>query len=184
MEKSTCFRSFAMALVLVIAMPVINGQSSTTCTGAMVRNFTPCISFLASGSNTSTPSVDCCNSLRSLMSNGQDCLCLMITGGVAFQVPLNQTLAMSLPRACKTSGVPIECKDTQNPGEGGSSMSPPSNKAPVDPRFSPPESDIIPTLTPPGFRPILTSAAAHPSHINVLPSLVAVLGFILFVKGY
>ncbi|XP_042026759.1 uncharacterized protein LOC121773903 [Salvia splendens] len=44
------------------------------------------------------------------MSNGQDCLCLIVTGGVPFQVPINPTLAISLPKACNQSGVPLNAK--------------------------------------------------------------------------
>ncbi|KAI3469596.1 hypothetical protein Pfo_026259 [Paulownia fortunei] len=207
MEKITYFPCLVLAFAItqiLIVMPV-NGQSSTICTGAMIRSFSPCINFLTSGSNASSPTADCCNSLRSLMSNGQDCMCLIVTGGVPFQVPLNQTLAISLPRACRMSGVPIECKataspvpapDPQNPGESGPNMSPrlspPSPRAPFFPQYSPPslapegdmtpplapEGDIVPTLTPPGMRPTLTPSAAHPSH-SALPSLLAVLGVIL-----
>ncbi|KAK6130220.1 hypothetical protein DH2020_036030 [Rehmannia glutinosa] len=206
MEKFTYFPCLvlALAIALVVTVVPVNGQSSTICTGAMLRSFSPCVNFVSSGSNSSSPTQNCCSSLKSLMSNGQDCLCLIVTGGVPFQVPLNRNLAMSLPRACKMSGVPIECKataspvpapDPQNSGDDSPSMSPglspPSPRAPFIPQSSPPslapdgdivptEGDIVPTLTPPGMRPTLTTtSAAHPSH-SALPSLVvAVLGFIL-----
>lgn len=101
--------SLVIMLMTVIVAPV-NGQSSTLCTGPMLRSFGSCVNFLSGGSNASSPTSACCNSLRDLMSNGQDCLCLIVTGGVPFQVPINRTLAISLPRACRMSGVPVECK--------------------------------------------------------------------------
>ncbi|PIN01686.1 hypothetical protein CDL12_25807 [Handroanthus impetiginosus] len=166
----------------------------------MIRSFSPCISFLASGSNISSPSSGCCNSLRDLMSNGQDCLCLFVTGGVPLQVPINQSLAISLPRACRMSGVPVECKATASPvpapdpgnsGQNGPGLSPPSFGVPFLPRpltppsppesgltppnggLTPPDGDLVPTLTPPGMRPTLNPSAAVQSH-SVFPSLLVV----------
>ncbi|CAA2998376.1 Hypothetical predicted protein [Olea europaea subsp. europaea] len=147
-------------------MPVV-GQTSRACTGAMLSSFGNCIGFLASRSNASSPTSDCCSSLKSLMSNGQDCLCLIVTGGVPFQVPINRTLAISLPRACRMSGVPVECKATSTPipapgpinrGERGSNMSPRSSPArPTAPTFplpftppQPPASGLTPPLPPEG----------------------------------
>ncbi|KAK4482863.1 hypothetical protein RD792_010036 [Penstemon davidsonii] len=198
--------AFAIAITSTVIVMPVNGQSSMICTGAMMRSFSPCISYLTSGSNSSSsPTSNCCNSLKDLMSNGQDCLCLIVTGGSALQVPINRTLAMSLPRACNMSGVPIEYKATSSPvpapvpggpGPGGSNTSPGSFPSPPRGPFTPPsstpggdtttpeapEGDIVPTLTPPGMRPVLTpSAAAQTSHMSVFPSLllVAVLGAFL-----
>lgn len=112
MDRSVTFPCLIPILIfacIVLAMPVV-GQTSRACTGAMLSSFGNCIGFLASRSNASSPTSDCCSSLKSLMSNGQDCLCLIVTGGVPFQVPINRTLAISLPRACRMSGVPVECK--------------------------------------------------------------------------
>lgn len=91
-------------------MPVF-GQISTPCTPSMLTTFSPCMNFITNSSTNGTaPSADCCNSLRSVMSNGTDCLCLIATGSVPFQVPINRTLAISLPRACNMPGVPLQCK--------------------------------------------------------------------------
>ncbi|GFP84058.1 hypothetical protein PHJA_000549400 [Phtheirospermum japonicum] len=207
MEKITyspcLLLSFAISVIFIVTP--VNSQSSTICTGAMISSFSPCMNFLTSSSNSSSPTQNCCGSLKSLMSNGQDCLCLIITGGVPFKVPINR--AMSLPRACKMSGVPIECKataspvpppDPRDPGDDGSNMppglSPPSPRAPFIPQPSPPslapegdtiptltpEGNTMPTLTPPGMRPTLTTSVANPSHYGALTSHVAVLGLILF----
>ncbi|KAL3812593.1 hypothetical protein ACJIZ3_013861 [Penstemon smallii] len=198
------FISFVIALTIIV-VPV-NGQSSSLCTGPMMRIVTPCISFLASGSNVSRPSSDCCSSIKDLMSNGQDCLCLIVTGGAPFEVPINRTLAISLPRSCRMSGVPIECKataspipspDSRNQGQNGPNnmfpgLFPPPTGPFINPQPSPPSftpgggrttpfvpGDVVPTLTPPGMRPTLISSATQPFH-NALSSLiVAVLGVIL-----
>ncbi|KZV56273.1 lipid binding protein, partial [Dorcoceras hygrometricum] len=58
----------------------------------------------------SSPTPDCCISLKNLVSNGQDCLChSLLQEASLFQTPINRTLAISLPRACRTSNVRIEC---------------------------------------------------------------------------
>ncbi|GER32270.1 lipid-transfer protein [Striga asiatica] len=188
-----------LVVIVMAARPTI-GQSSSACTGPMISNFGPCVAFLASGSNLSRPSPDCCNSLRDLTSNGQDCLCLIVTGGVPFQVPLNRNLAISLPRACRMSGVPIECKATASPvptpgtpGQGGPNtipgLSPPNptgtfNPQPLTPPSLVPEGgDVIPTLTPPGMRPTLTPSTARLSHDKTLASslMALLLGIILLI---
>ncbi|KAK4478103.1 hypothetical protein RD792_017368 [Penstemon davidsonii] len=159
MEKSPNFPGLGLAFVIALTIIVVpvNGQSSSLCTGPMMRIVTPCISFLASGSNVSSPSSDCCSSIKDLMSNGQDCLCLIVTGGAPFEVPINRTLAISLPRACRMSGVPIECKasaaspipspDSRNQGQNG-----PNNLFPG--LFPPPTGPFInPQPSPPSFTP-------------------------------
>ncbi|KAL8026314.1 hypothetical protein ABFX02_14G018500 [Erythranthe guttata] len=213
MENFTHFRHILTVLAFAIIM-VVEGQqsnsSSNMCTGPMIRSFSSCIGFLSGGSKSSSPTSACCRSLKDLMINGQDCLCLIVTGGVPFQIP-NRNLALSLPRACKMSGVPVECKataspvpapDPKTPRQSGPSispgLSPPSPRAPFIPQpltppsptpaggggrtpFVPPSSDSIPTMTPPGMRPTLTTSAAKPPSHSVLPIslLVAVLGFFL-----
>ncbi|KAK4757668.1 hypothetical protein SAY87_018969 [Trapa incisa] len=110
----------ALVLVVVSVMisasfPVSNGQVMTSCTASMISSFTPCINFVTNSSPNGTapsPTSECCNSFKSLMGDGMDCMCLIITGNVPFQVPINRSLAVSLPRACKMTGVPIQCKGT------------------------------------------------------------------------
>ncbi|EYU45664.1 hypothetical protein MIMGU_mgv1a025564mg, partial [Erythranthe guttata] len=181
MENFTHFRHILTVLAFAIII-VVEGQqsnSSSVCTGPMIRSFSSCISFLSGGSKSSSPTSACCASLKDLMINGQDCLCLIVTGGVPFQIP-NRNLALSLPRACKMSGVPVECKAPFIPQP----LTPPS-PTPVGgggrTPFVPPSSDSIPTMTPPGMRPTLTTSAAKPPSHSVLPIslLVAVLGFFL-----
>ena len=99
----------AIAIAFLLLFIPVHGQTNTSCTGLMLRSFAPCTNFITGGSGGS-PTADCCQSLKSLMSSGRDCLCLMFTGGVPLHVPINQTLAASLPRACNSDGVPIECK--------------------------------------------------------------------------
>ncbi|XP_073029995.1 non-specific lipid transfer protein GPI-anchored 20-like [Primulina eburnea] len=189
MEKLKSFTFLVLAFVatlLIIIRPVY-GQSRAICTGAMIRSFGPCINFLTGGSNASSPTPDCCSSLKNLVSNGQDCLCLIVTGGVPLQIPVNRTLAISLPRACKMSRVPVECKEKPS-GSGpdlSPASSPPSPRVPIIPQpvipSLAPESDLVPTLTPPGMRPTLVPSTAEMAH-NVFSSLTAAALGVYFLK--
>ncbi|CAI9781183.1 unnamed protein product [Fraxinus pennsylvanica] len=79
----------------------------------MVSSFTPCFSYLTGSSGTgSSPTAECCNSLKNLMSDSMDCTCLVVTGNVPVSIPfISRPLAISLPQMCKSS-VPLQCKAT------------------------------------------------------------------------
>ncbi|KAH7522290.1 non-specific lipid transfer protein GPI-anchored 20 [Ziziphus jujuba] len=150
-----------VAATILLAVPVY-GQISTPCNASMLSSFTPCMNFLTnSSSNGTSPSADCCNSLKSATGSGMDCLCLLFTGNVPFQLPINRSLAISLPRACNMPGVPVQCKasgapipapgpaslePTPSPGDSPSGSSVPEE--PNSPSLAP-TSDTTPTLTPP-----------------------------------
>ncbi|XP_057771657.1 non-specific lipid transfer protein GPI-anchored 20-like isoform X2 [Salvia miltiorrhiza] len=183
MAKLKSFECLFSGLCLVSTAVVVqvSSQSSTICSAAMTRSFSSCVSYLTTGSGASSPTEACCSSLKNLMSNGQDCLCLIVTGGAPFQVPLNRPLAMSLPRACKMPGVAVECRDED---DGAPLSSPPSPRGDDDyeelsPASLPPESDVVPEFTPPGMRPTLLPSAALSCHVD-LPSLFIMLGVFLF----
>ncbi|KAE8665434.1 putative mitochondrial ribosomal protein L24 [Hibiscus syriacus] len=44
------------------------------------------------------------------MSGSMDCACLIFTASVPIQLPINRTLAISLPQACNMDSVPVQCK--------------------------------------------------------------------------
>lgn len=206
MEGFTAFFSrLILGLViasLLVVRPVVYGQMTTLCTSSMLRSFTPCINFAnrGGGNGNSSPTSDCCDSLKSLMSSGRDCLCLIITGGVPFRVPINRTIAASLPRACNKDGVPIECKamgsplPAPGPSAGESGGPPQGSNNPQTPwlpepnvttppggsddgddggsAFTPPDVNQFP-MTPPGIRPALSSAQS--SYKGLSPRLLLLL---------
>ncbi|KAM0031450.1 putative bifunctional inhibitor/plant lipid transfer protein/seed storage helical [Helianthus debilis subsp. tardiflorus] len=108
------FRCLVLALVGALCLEVapVYSQITTPCSPTMITSFTPCLNFLTNSTTngSTTPTSDCCNSLKTLTSRGTDCLCLIVTGSVPFQIPINRTLAISLPRACNMPGVPLQCK--------------------------------------------------------------------------
>ncbi|XAR57258.1 hypothetical protein NMG60_11025327 [Bertholletia excelsa] len=169
----------ALAVALVALDMQVHAQSGLVpCTSSMLTTFTPCMNFVtnSSGSGTS-PTADCCGSLRSFMSGGMDCLCLIATGRVPFQIPVKRNLAMSLPRACKMSGVPIQCKASSAPIPAPGPIAFSSDEAPastgpepISPDLAPeaettPPTDTTedPTTADPGIEPNLTPSAATPS---------------------
>ncbi|OVA15518.1 Bifunctional inhibitor/plant lipid transfer protein/seed storage helical domain [Macleaya cordata] len=164
----------------------------------MISSFTPCLNFITqnAGNGSASPTADCCTSLKSLLSSSMECSCLIITGNVPFQIPINRTLAISLPQACKLGGVPVQCKSSGAPlpapgpasfglapspfisNPGGStvpgSASPALTPEPDTTLASPPVNSESPT-TMPGLRPVLTpSSAAKISNILVPPVLLVI----------
>lgn len=113
--KHLAFSNLLLSMIFMAAVlqPVDGQIISTPCTGPMITSFTPCVNFLTnSSSNGTSPTEDCCSALRTMMTNGTNCLCLIVTGGIPFQMPMNPNLAMSLPQACNMPGVPLQCKGT------------------------------------------------------------------------
>ncbi|XVE73101.1 hypothetical protein DITRI_Ditri11bG0090600 [Diplodiscus trichospermus] len=105
-----------IAILSTLSIISVKGQISTACTASMISTFTPCLNFITgSTSNGTSPTQGCCGSLKSLMSSSMDCACLIITANVPFQLPINRTLALSLPRACNMGGVPVQCKASGTP---------------------------------------------------------------------
>ncbi|GAA0165456.1 hypothetical protein LIER_20856 [Lithospermum erythrorhizon] len=106
--QSSIFYSLAISLISISG---VYGQLNAPCTASMLTSFNPCMSFLTSGSNITQPPPECCDALRSLMSNGTNCMCQIATGTIPFRIPINRTTAVSLPRACNMpGGVTLQCK--------------------------------------------------------------------------
>ncbi|KAH7857278.1 hypothetical protein Vadar_010841 [Vaccinium darrowii] len=156
----------------------------------MIASFTPCINYVTnSSSNGTSPTAGCCSSLASLMSSGTDCMCQLATGAFS-SLPINRTLALSLPKACKMAGVPVQCKASTAPiaAPGPIAFSPPAPVVPNSPALAP-EADDSPTVESEaptansGIRPVLTPSAARPSY-QFSPSLLLALLAALVLKFY
>ncbi|KAE8677663.1 putative RNA helicase SDE3-like isoform X1 [Hibiscus syriacus] len=166
----TCSRLVPLLVVAWTALllaPVCAQSINTPCNPSVLGiGFTPCMNLLTNSSgNGSSPSAECCDSLKNLTSGGMDCLCLLLTGSVPFSLPINRTVDISLPRACNMPGVPVQCRTPAGvpvPAPGPSSFAPtlspgasptsaPTGSIVPEPTGSAesPESDTVPTLTPP-----------------------------------
>ncbi|RZC48912.1 hypothetical protein C5167_017337 [Papaver somniferum] len=195
-----------LSIVLSVSITPVYGQINTSCTASMISSFTPCLNYIAQGSGgnasaPATPSTECCSSLKSLASNGMNCACLIVTGSVPFQLPINRTLAISLPKACKLDGVPVQCDASSSPlpapgpasfglapsplgaiPNGGSTVGSPSQAPESNPTLeSPPVDSDSPTTSVTGTRPVVDpSSAAKICHISVVsPVLFMLVGIMV-----
>ncbi|KAI3449663.1 hypothetical protein Pfo_006328 [Paulownia fortunei] len=194
----SCLNAIPVILLFISSVFRTNAQISTPCTSSMINTFTPCLNYVTGSSGTgSSPTQDCCNSLKSLMTDSMDCTCLIVTGNVPVSIPfINRNLAISLPRVCKSS-VPIQCKASGDPlpapgpavfrptlgpaasaphghspkGAGVAVAAPvPAERLDIAPA-SPPEFSLGPSSNP-GIRPVVNpKSASNPSTIS-LPYLV------------
>lgn len=113
LKVARCLGLAQILLLICMGMGTLgaNAQISTPCTNSIVSSFTPCFNFITGSSvNGSSPTQDCCDSLKSIMTNMMDCACLIVTGNVPFSIPFVRTLVISLPLRQCNSGVPVHCK--------------------------------------------------------------------------
>ncbi|XVE65977.1 hypothetical protein DITRI_Ditri08aG0044300 [Diplodiscus trichospermus] len=168
-KPSSCLVPVVVIVLTTLMLPAY-GQINTACSPSMLSSFTPCMSFLTNSSAKGTsPTADCCNSLKTLTNGGINCVCLIVTGSVPFRIPINRTLAVSLPRACNMPSVPLQCEAATGvpvpapaPAPGPISLAPTLSPG-ASPTLSPkgsivpeptssaqaPESDTTPVLPPP-----------------------------------
>ncbi|CAL0311361.1 unnamed protein product [Lupinus luteus] len=197
-----CCLALSLTVSMFIAAPAY-AQISTPCNASVLNTlFTPCSSFLTNSmaNGATSPTAECCSSIKSITSGGMDCLCLAVTANIPFKIPINRTLAISLPRACKLPGVPVQCKSSGSPipapgpASVGPSVSPVSAPSlspegfsvlpsPVTPSLAPQSSTAAPPLSTPSStttrsgRSDLTPASAKTSY-SLIPSVaLIVLGF-------
>ena len=58
-----------------------------------------------------SPMLQCCRAVAGVVRTGADSVCLFLTGKVAFGLPINnRTVAISLPKICKSLSVPLVCR--------------------------------------------------------------------------
>ncbi|CAN6561279.1 unnamed protein product [Malus baccata var. baccata] len=181
--------------LLIISLRLVNGQISTPCTASMISSVTPCANYITgSTSNGGSPTAGCCSSLKSLMGTGMDCACLLITGGVPVQLPINRTLALSLPRASSGSPLPAPGPSLLGPTPPPTvSSSPRASKAVASgpapesgtsgdlQPASPSDEPEAPTQSTQGIgRPQLTPSASSFSYVSPPSVLLIMLGIMVF----
>ncbi|GAB2294819.1 hypothetical protein Dimus_029014 [Dionaea muscipula] len=158
----SCLLSQALFIAIVL-VPAANSQAQaaagSSCSYSMlITKITPCMNFLTnSTANGTSPTADCCSALASLTSSGTDCLCQLVSAGSALSslIPINRTLAISLPRACNMAGVPLQCEASSSP-----------NSAPGPVAFSPPAAVISPVVSPTATVPASSAPSLAPETGN------------------
>lgn len=100
------FRGFALCLVAVIVATMWSQNAAQSgCTNTLT-SLSPCLNYIMGSS--STPSASCCSQLSSVVQSSPQCLCSVLNGGGStFGITINQTLALSLPGACKVQTPPV-----------------------------------------------------------------------------
>ncbi|PKA66084.1 hypothetical protein AXF42_Ash010494 [Apostasia shenzhenica] len=155
MRSAAAMAAAAVFLLLLGLMSFsASGQITTSCTSSLISSFTPCLNFLTGstdgGGGGGSPTAACCSTLSSLISSSTQCACLIVTGNVPLSLPINRTLAVSLPRLCRGRTVPLQCSTavgTPLPGPGPVSYAPslpplpPQPTAPAAGVDTPPPSD-------------------------------------------
>uniref|UniRef100_A0A804M5E8 Bifunctional inhibitor/plant lipid transfer protein/seed storage helical domain-containing protein n=1 Tax=Zea mays TaxID=4577 RepID=A0A804M5E8_MAIZE len=127
LEPSPAAAAVALLLVVVVAGAPASGQVATSCTASLISTFTPCLNFVTGSTNGGgSPTKQCCGVLAEMVRTGADCACLILTGNVPFSLPINRTLAVSLPKLCSSTSVPLQCRDTatQIPAPGPIAFAP------------------------------------------------------------
>ncbi|XP_003559327.4 non-specific lipid-transfer protein-like protein At2g13820 [Brachypodium distachyon] len=184
-------------LFLLLAPASVTGQGqgqvqvAASCTASLISTFTPCLNFVTGSTNGGgSPTQQCCRAVAGVVRTGADCACLILTGNVPFSLPINRTLAISLPKVCKSLSVPLQCRDTatQIPAPGPVAFAP--ALPPLPPL--PPESSVDATATSPaveappaimqGQRPVVVLSSAWRNARGLLapaPLVLLVLASIL-----
>ncbi|KAJ3669915.1 hypothetical protein LUZ60_010239 [Juncus effusus] len=192
-----------LAVTLTVLIQPISCQVSQSCTTALISSFTPCFNFITGSTNGGgSPTSGCCQALGGVISTSTDCACLILTGNVPLgnSLPINRTLAISLPKICKMSSVPLKCRDTATPVSPGPvafgpALPPLSSDTPLTltPSFSPEAESPSLTASPPpaddnsgnqGFksRPLIfPSSSIKSSQINMKHSCVLIFFGFFFV---
>ncbi|XAR58562.1 hypothetical protein NMG60_11014004 [Bertholletia excelsa] len=190
-------------LVLVFsAGAAAQSPSPSGCTVALL-SLSPCLSFVTG--NSTTPSSSCCSQLGNVVQSSPRCLCSLLGGGgSSLGITINQTLALSLPGACKVHTPPVSRCNALANGPMASAATPAS--APVDsPAASPSEStpsdsssNAIPEAEAPntpsesstpaaaatGSKTVPSTSGASSSGRNTIKSPLHVVGFLVFILSY
>ncbi|KAJ4845371.1 hypothetical protein Tsubulata_039386 [Turnera subulata] len=108
-------RGTHMNIVLVLLALLSGGaMAQSSCTSALT-SLAPCLNYVTG--NSTNPSSTCCAQLGNVVQASPLCLCSLLNGNVpSLGIQINQTLALSLPGACKVQTPPVsQCKAANAP---------------------------------------------------------------------
>ncbi|XP_020238688.1 non-specific lipid-transfer protein-like protein At2g13820 [Cajanus cajan] len=137
------FRGFVLCLIVVmVATMWTQNAAQSGCTNALT-SLSPCLNYIMGSS--STPSASCCSQLSSVVQSSPQCLCSVLNGGGStFGITINQTLALSLPGACKVQTPPVsQCQA----GNGATSPWAAPVGSPSDSSAESPQASITPSAS-------------------------------------
>ncbi|KAI4349487.1 hypothetical protein L6164_010070 [Bauhinia variegata] len=136
-------KGIAVLGVVVVLMSCImwtetEAQAQSGCTRALT-SMSSCLNYVTGSS--SSPSASCCSSLSNVVQSSPQCLCSVLNGGgsSSFGFTINQTLALSLPSACKVQTPPVsQCNGPTTPAA----------TTPVESPFASPADSPLGSVTP------------------------------------
>ncbi|CAN6322329.1 unnamed protein product [Urochloa humidicola] len=187
-EATAAVAALVLAAAMFAAAPA-SGQVATSCTASLITTFTPCLNFVTGSTNGGgSPTQQCCGSLAEMVRTSADCACLIFTGNVPFSLPINRTLAISLPKLCNSMSVPLQCRDTatQIPAPGPVAFAPALPPLPPIPPESSaqPDSPVAsPAADSPPFsqRPVVVPSSAWRSSHASVAAVAIVLSIAAFI---
>ncbi|XP_042400285.1 non-specific lipid transfer protein GPI-anchored 5-like [Zingiber officinale] len=98
------------AMAVVVLSPAGIRAQLSSCTPVVLR-LSPCLDYITG--NVSTPSSQCCSLFSSAVQSDPQCICALITSGIAaapsFGITVNQTQAFGLPAACSVQFPLSQC---------------------------------------------------------------------------
>ncbi|XP_068339885.1 non-specific lipid transfer protein GPI-anchored 15-like isoform X1 [Pyrus communis] len=152
------FKGIEMVLALVLGSMLLSGAMAQLSCTSTITSLAPCLNFVTGSS--ANPSSSCCSQLSNVVQSSPQCLCSLVNGASSLGITINQTLALSLPGACKVqTPPPSRCQGANGPstssganGPSTSSSTPPasspaasSNETPSE--ASTPEASISPSAS-------------------------------------
>ena len=97
-----------ITVLLAVALwgvTVAQTQTQSSCTSVLI-SLSPCLDYITG--NASVPSSACCSQLASVVGSQPQCLCEVVNGDASsVGLNINQTLALTLPSACKVQTPPV-----------------------------------------------------------------------------
>nr|BAC24866.1 unknown protein [Oryza sativa Japonica Group]BAC83421.1 unknown protein [Oryza sativa Japonica Group] len=196
LNKAVAVAAAAMvAVVAMVAAPASGQAVAASCTASLITSFTPCFNFITSssggggGNGTAAgggaPTAECCQSVAAMINTSASCACLVLTGNVPLGIPINRTLAVTLPKACNSMSVPLQCKTSaQIPAAGVPVAVSPA----MPPLPSPPESTAgagspTATATPPATSQTQTRPQVVPSSARRVATNAGFPAFLLLLAA-
>ncbi|XP_050204097.1 non-specific lipid transfer protein GPI-anchored 15-like isoform X2 [Mercurialis annua] len=139
-----------VGLVLVLVGMLYGGAMGQSACNSALTSLASCLNYVTG--NSSTPSSTCCSNLANIVQSSPQCLCTLLNNsGPSLGITINQTLALSLPGACKVQTPSIsQCKAATAPTTSAApptaSVTPPAS-SPAGSSDETPEPAITPAAS-------------------------------------
>ncbi|KAI4331508.1 hypothetical protein MLD38_029693 [Melastoma candidum] len=102
-----------LVVLLVVSLSLARSQDPTTSAPTVAScqpqllSLVPCAPFVQA--TTPSPPQSCCDVLNQIYGQQPRCLCLLLNATNVVSIPINNTLALQLPRLCNIPADPSSC---------------------------------------------------------------------------